>query len=67
MCTFKEVLCLLAIIAGYGVAGRMDQDDAVLLEAAECVTTAASATADWQASTAPRAHDASKRCEPPAL
>ena len=29
MSNFKSVLCLLAILLAYGVAGRMDYDDAV--------------------------------------
>ena len=32
MSNFKSVLCLLAILLAYGVAGRMDYDDAVMLE-----------------------------------
>jgi hypothetical protein len=34
MLTFKEVLCLLAIVIAYGIAGRMDYEDALLLEEA---------------------------------
>ena len=32
MSTIKDFLCLLLVIACYGVAGRMDHDDALLLE-----------------------------------
>lgn len=32
MTTFKDVLCLLAIFIAYGIAGRMDYDDALRLE-----------------------------------
>ena len=32
MSTFKDVLCLLAIFALYGIAGRLDYEDAVGLE-----------------------------------
>lgn len=32
MSTFKDVLCLLAIFFAYGITGRMDYDDAVMLE-----------------------------------
>jgi len=32
MSTLKDVLCLLAIVVAYGIAGRMDYDDAVMLE-----------------------------------
>ena len=32
MFTFKEALCLLAIVVAYGITGRMDYDDALLLE-----------------------------------
>lgn len=32
MLTFKETLCLLAIVVAYGITGRMDYDDALLLE-----------------------------------
>jgi hypothetical protein len=29
MSTFKDVLCALAIAIAYGIAGRMDYDDAI--------------------------------------
>lgn len=32
MTTLKDVLCLLAILLAYGIAGRMDYDDAATLE-----------------------------------
>lgn len=32
MTTFKDILCLLAIFVTYGIAGRMDYEDAVVLE-----------------------------------
>ncbi|TXT31872.1 MAG: hypothetical protein FD131_795 [Rhodocyclaceae bacterium] len=32
MSTFKDVLCLLAIFILYGIAGRLDYEDAVGLE-----------------------------------
>lgn len=32
MSTFKDILCLLAIFVAYGITGRMDYDDAVMLE-----------------------------------
>ena len=32
MITFKDVLCLLAIFAAYGMVGRLDYEDAVGLE-----------------------------------
>ena len=32
MSTFKDVLCLLAILILYGIAGRLDYEDAVGLE-----------------------------------
>lgn len=35
MSTLKEVLCLLAILVAYGIAGRMDYDDAAMLEEAQ--------------------------------
>ena len=35
MSTLKDVLCLLAILIAYGIAGRMDYDDAVMLEEAQ--------------------------------
>lgn len=31
MSTLKDVLCALAIVVAYGIAGRMDDDDAVVL------------------------------------
>jgi hypothetical protein len=34
MSNFRSVLCLLAILVAYGIAGRMDYDDAVMLEQA---------------------------------
>lgn len=30
MSTLKDVLCALAIVIAYGIAGRMDYDDAVM-------------------------------------
>jgi hypothetical protein len=35
MSTLKDVLCLLAILVAYGIAGRMDYDDAAMLEQAQ--------------------------------
>ena len=35
MSTLKDVLCLLAILLAYGIAGRMDYDDAAMLEEAQ--------------------------------
>lgn len=32
MSTFKDALCLLAIFVLYGVTGRLDYEDAVMLE-----------------------------------
>jgi hypothetical protein len=32
MTTIKDVLCLLAIFIAYGIAGRLDYEDAVRLE-----------------------------------
>lgn len=32
MVPFKDALCLLAMLVVYGIAGRMDYDDAVMLE-----------------------------------
>lgn len=32
MLTFKEALCLLAIVIAYGITGRMDYEDALLME-----------------------------------
>lgn len=32
MLTFKEALCLLAIVIAYGIAGRTDYEDALLME-----------------------------------
>lgn len=43
MLTFKEALCLLAIVIAYGITGRMDYEDALLMEqvrpqvGAECI------------------------------
>ena len=46
MTAFKDVLCLLAIFIAYGIVGRLDYEDAVLLERitqerqhAECPTS----------------------------
>ena len=41
MSTLKDVLCLLVIVVAYGIAGRMDYDEAVLLEEAQRHPTAA--------------------------
>lgn len=41
MSTMKDVLCLLAIVVAYGIVGRMDYDDAVMLEEAQRQPTAA--------------------------
>ena len=45
MTAFKDVLCLMAIFIAYGIAGRLDYEDAVRLEQitrerqhAECLT-----------------------------
>ena len=35
MTTIKDFLCLLLVIIGYGIAGRMDYDDALLLDEAQ--------------------------------
>lgn len=35
MFTLKDVLSLLAILVAYGIVGRMDYDDAVMLVAAQ--------------------------------
>ena len=35
MSTLKDVLCLLAILLAYGIAGRMDYDDAAMLAEAQ--------------------------------
>jgi hypothetical protein len=32
MLTFKEALCLLAIVIAYGITGRMEDEDALLME-----------------------------------
>ena len=49
MSPFKSVLCLLAILFAYGIAGRMDYDDAVMLEQARQAegTAAEEAGAAW--------------------
>ena len=35
MSNFKDILCLLVIFVAYGITGRMDYDDAVMLEDAQ--------------------------------
>ena len=35
MSTVKSILCLLAIVAAYGIAGHLDYEDAVMLEEIE--------------------------------
>ena len=35
MTTIKDFLCLLLVVIGYGIAGRMDYDDAMLLDEAQ--------------------------------
>ena len=48
MLTFKEALCLLAIVIAYGITGRMDYEDALLREqvrqqvGADCILPLAS-------------------------
>ena len=44
MSTVKDVLCLLAIVVAYGIVGRMDYDDAVMLEEAQRQPTAATSS-----------------------
>jgi hypothetical protein len=45
MSTLKDVLCLLAILVAYGIAGRMDYDDAVMHEKAQQASAAADCSA----------------------
>lgn len=52
MSTLKDVLCLLVIIVAYGIAGRMDYDDAVMLEEAQR-PQASAVSPDCAASLAP--------------
>ena len=40
MLTFKEALCLLAIVIAYGITGRMDYEDALLMEQVRPLTGA---------------------------
>ena len=40
MSTLKDVLCLLAILVAYGIAGRMDYDDAAMLEVQQAAALA---------------------------
>lgn len=35
MSTIKSILCLLAIVAAYGIAGHLDYEDALMLEEIE--------------------------------
>ena len=35
MSTIKDFLCLLLVVICYGIAGRMDYDDAMLLDEAQ--------------------------------
>ena len=35
MSTIKDFLCLLLVVICYGIAGRMDYDDALLLDKAQ--------------------------------
>ena len=35
MSHLKDILCLLLVVSGYGIAGRMDYDDAVMLDEAQ--------------------------------
>ena len=32
MSTVKSILCLLVVLAAYGIAGHLDYEDAVMLE-----------------------------------
>lgn len=40
MLTFKEALCLLAIVIAYGITGRMDYEDALLMQQVRPLTGA---------------------------
>jgi len=46
MSTLKDTLCLLAILIAYGIAGRMDYDDAVMLEDVQRAAALADCAAD---------------------
>ena len=67
MSTFKDVLCLLAIFVFYGIAGRLDYEDAVGLEQISKERLHASCLSDL-----PVGHDAQagiddQRLHPPRL
>ena len=40
MSTVKSILCVLALVAAYGIAGRLDYEDAVILEEIERASVA---------------------------
>jgi hypothetical protein len=46
MSTLKDTLCLLTILVAYGIAGRMDYDDAVLQEDVQRAVVLADCAAD---------------------
>ena len=46
MSALKDTLCLLAILIAYGIAGRMDYDDAVMLDEARRTTAVAECPTD---------------------
>ncbi|WP_428422702.1 hypothetical protein [Methylibium sp.] len=65
MSTLKDTLCLLAILVAYGIAGRMDHDDAVMLEEVRRAAALADCTADEMRTThGPQEQDNDLRCDP---
>lgn len=74
MSTLKEVLCLLAIFVAFGIAGRLDYEDAVMLEEvqqapahADCSPTATPAISEPQAQPTTRPADPQSIAMPPDL
>lgn len=56
MITFNEALRLLAIVAAYGIAGRLDYDDAVMLDEATRAVTPPPAAFQAEADTCEHPH-----------
>lgn len=58
MTTFKDVLCLLAIFVLYGITGRLDYEDTVMLEQIHQEQLRAACLSDL-----PAGHDAPSRID----
>jgi hypothetical protein len=74
MSTLKDVLCLLAIFVAFGIAGRLDYEDAVMLEEVQqapahtgCSPVATSAVSEPPVPPTDRSVDPQPIAAPPGL